>query len=148
MSFHVLDRSLFPPTPAKTTDEAPPPPKVPVPESLVDPHPLVVRWRKVAEKARTVDGRLALQQSNVLNTRNSPAFIERSAILLDSLCNCCGLDHDYRVRIDSGGHMRFVAVGGAPERLWTGTKQKDCATLNRIHAIQVVQPSGALLHSW
>lgn len=85
VSFRVLDRSLFPPKPASVTYEIPPQPKVPIPESLVDPHPLVERWRKTAEKAKTIDGRLVLQQSNVLNTRVSPALIDRAAILLEAL---------------------------------------------------------------
>lgn len=54
VSFRVLDRSLFPPKPASLTDDIPAPPNVPIPESLVDPHPLVERWRKSA-------GRLALK---------------------------------------------------------------------------------------
>ncbi len=85
VSFRVLDRTLFPPKPAKIPSEAPPLPQVPIPDVLVDPHPLVERWRKAAEKAKSVEGRLALQQTNVLNTRISAALIERSAILLDTL---------------------------------------------------------------
>jgi hypothetical protein len=85
VSFRVLDRTLFPPKPASVTDEVPPTPKVPIPESLVDPHPLVERWRRTAEKAKVIEGRLALQQANVLNTRISSALIDRAAILLDTL---------------------------------------------------------------
>jgi len=85
VSFRVLDRSLRPPKPASLTDDIPAQPKVPIPESLVDPHPLVERWRKTAEKAETIEGRLVLQQSNVLNTRISSALIDRAAILLNSL---------------------------------------------------------------
>ncbi len=71
VSFHVLDRSLFPPTPAKTTNEAPPPPKVPVPESQVDPHPLVARWRKVEEMlAGTFAGADSPENSRSLPLRN------------------------------------------------------------------------------
>ncbi|WJN50028.1 hypothetical protein [Pseudomonas asiatica] len=85
VSFRVLDRTLFPPKPTKIPSEAPPLPQVPIPDVLVDPHPLVERWRKAAEKAKSVEGRLALQQNNVLNTRISAALIERSAIFLDTL---------------------------------------------------------------
>ncbi|MBA6098519.1 hypothetical protein H4C80_15470 [Pseudomonas juntendi] len=85
VSFRVLDRTLFPEKLASVTDEIPLPPKVTIPDSLVDPHPLVDRWRKTAQKAKAIEGRLALQQDNVLNTRISPALIDRAAILLDTL---------------------------------------------------------------
>ncbi|QOD00823.1 hypothetical protein [Pseudomonas putida] len=85
VSFRALDRTLFPQKLASVTDEIPPPPKVTIPDSLVDPHPLVERWRMTAQKAKAIEGRLALQQANVLNTRISPALIDRAAILLDTL---------------------------------------------------------------
>ncbi|WP_244160293.1 hypothetical protein [Pseudomonas graminis] len=85
ISFKVLDRTLLPPQkPAavKTSLQS----FLPVvPQTLNDPHLLVVKWLKHAQSAKTHEGHLALEKMPVLDTRISLAQVDRSALILDTL---------------------------------------------------------------
>lgn len=83
ITFHVLDIQKT----DKPRRESPvkDPSTLIVPTELVNPHPLVKKWLAAAKKAKELNGALALDKSQVLNSHISKAETVRCAILYDSL---------------------------------------------------------------
>lgn len=85
ISFKVLDRTSLPPQKPVAVRTSLPSLLPVVPQTLKDPHLLVVKWLKHAQSAKTHEGHLALEKMHVLDTRISLAQVNRSALILDTL---------------------------------------------------------------
>ena len=54
-------------------------------QALVDPHPLVAKWLKQAQSAKTHEGHLMTAWKHVLRSHISAAQVDRSALIFDTL---------------------------------------------------------------
>ncbi|HEN8798343.1 TPA: hypothetical protein U8251_000893 [Pseudomonas putida] len=79
-----------------------------VPVELVDPHPLVKKWLSAANKAKELNGALAMEKPQVLASHISLAEINRCAILYDSLIKASeAVGYAWRVS-DKGTFVRLA----------------------------------------
>lgn len=80
--FSVLDEAhRSPTTPRPDRDE----PRIPVPEPLESPHPLVARTLKALKQTKPYDGRIRPLISEALDVGVSPQQVERALRILDAL---------------------------------------------------------------
>jgi len=85
ISFTVLDRSTLP-----VQSAVPIKPKairstIEVPNTLLAPHPLVIKWLKCVKAAKTHEGHLVTTGKHVLDARISFELIDRCALIFDTL---------------------------------------------------------------
>lgn len=85
ISFKVLDRTSLPAQKTVAKQIGPPAVLPAFPRTLKDPHPLVEKWLKHVQSAKTHEGHLAIEKMHVLDTRISAAQVDRSALFLDTL---------------------------------------------------------------
>ncbi|QTD32713.1 hypothetical protein [Pseudomonas fluorescens] len=85
ISFRVLDRSTLPfqnaaPIKPKATRST-----IEIPQTLVTPHPLVIKWLNCVQKAKIHEGHLVTTGKNLLDARISSELIDRCALIFDTL---------------------------------------------------------------
>ncbi|PAA25775.1 hypothetical protein [Pseudomonas fragi] len=85
ISFRVLDRSTLPfqnaaPIKPKATRST-----IEVPQTLLAPHPLVIKWLKCVKAAKPHEGHLMTTGKQVLDARISSELINRCALIFDTL---------------------------------------------------------------
>lgn len=85
ISFQVLDRASIPPRPEIPAKVKSVSTRFEVPQALVEPHPLVGKWLKQAQSAKTNEGHLITAGKHVLRTHISAAQVDRSALIFDTL---------------------------------------------------------------
>jgi hypothetical protein len=85
ISFQVLDRASIPPRPEIPAKVKSVSTRFEVPQALVEPHPLVGKWLKQAQSAKTKEGHLITAGKHVLRTHISAAQVDRSALIFDTL---------------------------------------------------------------
>lgn len=105
ISFKVLDRGALPARVEAEIQPAVPPLILVVPDSLITSHPLVARWLKRVQSAKTNQGCLVTAGKHVLRAQIWAAQIDRSALIFDRLikagdacrsCNQIGVSHGAR----------------------------------------------------
>lgn len=102
ISFKVLDETLLPPRASSTIKAHPAAAKLVVPEILEDPHPLVEKWLRHVQSAKTHEGHLAIANKKVLDALISAAQVDRSALLLDTLIKASeSLNHRWIIAADN-----------------------------------------------
>jgi hypothetical protein len=85
ISFQVLDIASLPPRPEIPSKVKSVIARLEVPQALVDPHPLVSRWLKQAQAAKTHEGHLMTDGKHLLRSHISAAQVDRSALIFDTL---------------------------------------------------------------
>lgn len=85
ISFQVLDRTSIPPPPEVPAKVKSVSTMLEVPQALADPHPLVGKWLKQAQSAKTHEGHLMTAGKHVLRSHISAAQVDRSALIFDTL---------------------------------------------------------------
>ena len=108
ISFKVLDKTLLPPGASSTVEAHPAAANLVVPEILEDPHPLVEKWLRHVQSAKSHEGHLAIANKKVLDALISAAQVDRSALLLDTLIKASeSLHHRWIIAVDNGTTLQI-----------------------------------------